>query len=376
MVLNMCHLINRVLIDNKNIPSINLLILYGLFLSISCVYMGCSEPPKSEINLIDVPTTIDSNLHLSDIAKSVNLVQMETKNGSYLSSILEVKLYNGNLHIRDTSGRVLIFDSKGNFIGKLGVRGEGPGEYNSAYSIEIDQELGLIYLGGVRKMLVYDKNYEFLKEKKFSDFLHYISIVDQKPIIIVGRDWIPVEGGYSNQTILFELNRELDITDSILFRNVVLKKANGIRYTSKHFLSNNIDGTFLYAPVLTQENILRDTLYKFEGDSIIPFVKLDFEEPHFDENGEKGVDIYNIMHSSSYIICEYARNKNKKLFIYSKKESLGYNLEVGVLDEDDQPVVLRPLDLKNDIFYYIKEGKFQSTGVEELNPAIGIVELK
>ena len=126
--------------------------------------------------------------------------------------------------------------------------------------------MGLIYLGVVRKLWVYDKNYEFLKEKKFSDFIHYISIVDQKPIIITGRDWIPIEGGNANQTVLFELNRELDITDSLLFRNSILKEAFGIRYTSRHFLSNNIDGTFLYAPVLTQENILRDTLYKFQGD--------------------------------------------------------------------------------------------------------------
>ena len=64
------------------------------------------------------------------------------------------------------------------------------------------------------------------------------------------------------------------------------------------------------------------------------------------------------------------------MFIYSKKESKGYNLEVGILDEDDQPVVLRPLDLENDIFYYIKEEEFQNTGVEELNPAIGIVKLR
>ncbi|WP_425639755.1 6-bladed beta-propeller [Algoriphagus yeomjeoni] len=251
---------------------------YLLVLCIFVLFTGCSQAPKSGINSIEIPATIDSNLHLSDIAKSVNLVQMETKNGAYLTSILEVKLFNGNLLVRDTSGSIRIFDSKGNFIGKLGVRGEGPGEYSSAYSIEIDQELGLIYLGGVRKLLVYDKNYEFLKEKKFSDFITYISKVDQKPIIITGRDWIPVEGGYSNQTILFELNRDLDITDSLIFRNVVLKEANGIRYTSKHFLSNTIDGAFLYSPVLTQENILRDTLYKFEGDSIIPFVKLDFSE--------------------------------------------------------------------------------------------------
>ena len=360
----------------ENMRHTYFLVSFGLFLATLLAFMSCSEPAGSGIKSIEVPRTIDSNLHLSDITKSINLVQLETKNGSYLASILEVKLFNGNLLVRDTSGSVRIFDSKGNFIGKLGVRGEGPGEYSSAYSIETAQELGLIYLGGVRKLLVYDKNFEFLREKKFSDFLIYLNSVDQKPIIISERDWIPVEGGYANQTLLFELNPELDITDSILFRNTILKEASGIRYTSKHYLSNTMDGAFLYAPVLTQENILRDTLYKIEGDSLTPFVKLDFEEPHFDENGEKTVDIYNIMHSSSYIICEYARNKDKKFFIYSKKESRGYNLEVGVLDQDDQPVVLRPLDLKNDVFYYIKEGEFQNTGIEELNPAIGIVELK
>lgn len=163
----------------ENMRYIYFSISFGLFFATCFAFTGCSEPPKSEINSIEIPRTIDSNLHLSDIAKSVNLVQMETKNGSYLTSILEVKLFNGNLLIRDTSGRVFIFNSKGNFIGKFGVRGEGPGEYSSAYSIEIDQELGLIYLGGVRKLLVYDKNYEFLKEKKFSTFINYIVIIEK-----------------------------------------------------------------------------------------------------------------------------------------------------------------------------------------------------
>ncbi|MBN7814700.1 6-bladed beta-propeller [Algoriphagus pacificus] len=366
--------IHKDLIEFK-IRSLHLLV-FVLLLVFIYVFSSCSNDTSSGINSIKIPKTNNSNLHLNDLAKNVSKVPLETKVGAFLTSILEVKRFNGNLLIRDTSGSVRIFDSKGNFVGKLGVRGEGPGEYRSAYSIETDQELGLIYLGSIRKLLVYDERYEFVKEKKYSDFITYISIVDHKPILIFGRDWIPVEKGFSNQTLLFELSPDLDITDSILLRNTILKEAAGIRYTSKHYLSNSRDGSFLYTPVLTQENILRDTLYKFEKDSIIPHLKFEFEEPHFDENGKKAVDIYNIMHSSSYIICEYARNKDKKLFIYSKKESKGYNFDFGVLDEDDQPVVLRPLDLENDIFYYVKEEKFQNTTMEEMNPVIGIVTLK
>jgi hypothetical protein len=62
--------------------------------------------------------------------------------------------------------------------------------------------------------------------------------------------------------------------------------------------------------------------------------------------------------------------------LYDKFKSQGVNLKDGILDSQGDPVVLRPLNLKNDMFYYIKTSQFTKVSKEEMNPVIGIVTLK
>ncbi|MEB2775912.1 6-bladed beta-propeller [Algoriphagus sp. D3-2-R+10] len=325
---------------------------------------------------MEIPKSSDPDIKLSDLAKSIDRIQLETSPGSFISSVMDVKQNNGKLYVRDVSGKVLIFDNRGKSLGKLGSLGDGPGEYSRAYSLTIDEKSGKVYLGSVYKLLVYSSDHEFLSERKFTFFVTYLSVLNGEPVIITDRRSIPVENGYATQNLVFQLDKSLDIRDSVLFRNVILNDKSGMAFTSKYFISNNNEGSFLYTPVLTPENFLRDTLYKFTDTNLTPAVKLKIEQPHLDENGEKIVKIYNIMNGSSYLICQYARGQNKMLFIYDKKSNIGHNLKGGVIDDDGEPVVLYPLDLEQDIFYFIKTAEYVDGDTEELNPTIGIVELK
>jgi hypothetical protein len=135
-----------------------------IILSIVLLLQGCTNSDLSGIPTIKVPKESEEIL-LKNFIKSTKHIPLETKEGSYISSILELKIINGNFLIRDVSGRVLIFDSEGKFMRMLGKMGDGPGEYSRAYSIETNEEEGLIYLGSVRKIQVYSKDFEFIKEK-------------------------------------------------------------------------------------------------------------------------------------------------------------------------------------------------------------------
>jgi hypothetical protein len=129
--------------------------------------------------------------------------------------------------------------------------------------------------------------------------------------------------------------------------------------------------------VLDPENMLRDTIYRIEGNNLIPSIKLRFEKPQsLDERGFQTLAILNIIHSSSYLICEYIQDGERRLFIYNKKESASHILKKGLLDDQGDPVVLRPLDLEKDRFFYIKTAEYSNSKTEEANPLIGIVELK
>jgi hypothetical protein len=86
-------------------------------------------------------------------------------------------------------------------------------------------------------------------------------------------------------------------------------------------------------------------------------------------------DIY-LVDIANYLIAEYSIEWEKKMFLYDKRTSKGYNLNGGVLDEDGEPLILYPLDLTKDIFYFVKSVEYQDATIEEANPLIGIVRLK
>ncbi|WP_192349834.1 6-bladed beta-propeller [Algoriphagus sp. Y33] len=323
---------------------------------------------------IDIPDT-DSELLIEDLAKSIKYIQLETTDGSYLTSIMEVKYSNGNLYVRDVSGKVLIFDSEGKFLNILGKLGDGPEEYSRAYSVAIDNS-GLIYLGSQRKLQVYSNEHEFIKEKKFPFFIQYLSVEGSEPLVISKKSGIQVGTGYSSQTFVYSLNTSLDLIDSVLFRTEIHKKNTYSGFTTKNYISKNNNGLFLYTPVLISEKFIRDTLYKIDADSVVPIMKFNFEDPTMSSDDVKTIDLYNVMYSTSYLLCQYSRNKIPMLFIYNIDNGIGYNFKRGILNEQGNRLQLKPLDLANDIFYFIQEGVFFDSSSEELNPSIGIVELK
>lgn len=172
------------------------------------------------------------------------------------------------------------------------------------------------------------------------------------------------------------MDSTLEINNSIPLRTVVLNENTASIYGYNHYISTIRGNSYIYTPVLTNENILRDTLYQFKDEGLFPVLKLNFDKPHIDPKGIKTTWIYNIIKSSSYIICEYVRRGNKMFYLYSTEQSKGYNLKEGILDEEGDPVFLRPLDPANDIFYYVKKVEYVDSSIEEVNPIIGIVKLK
>ena len=86
--------------------------------------------------------------------------------------------------------------------------------------------------------------------------------------------------------------------------------------------------------------------------------------------------ILNVFLAKDYLICEYDIENKKKVFLFDKKNKKGFNLNQGFLDEQGDRLVLRPLDLNNNFFYYAKSMEFADRETEELNPVIGIVKLK
>ncbi len=350
--------------------------VFLLFVASPFLIFGCSKTPKTDLTSIHVPNKIDEPVLLSELAITDKKIKLETKDGVFLGNIVDVKLYKDRLFVSDKK-KVSIFDLEGNFIQFLGEEGEGPGEYKLVTSMDIDSASGLIYVSSYNKLLVFGADLGLVEERKLGYPIGYLKVLDGDLWIVSEEIGIKVGDKTANQTNLYKLGNTFEISDTIPFRRVILDKIQIGGYWFRYWLSDTGEGIFLFMPVLTPENTLRDTLYQLSDGMIKPAIKFHFERAQsLNEQGYQTLLLYNVVNSSSYYILEYAQDWEPFMFLYDKKNKIGYNLSKGLTDADGDPVFLRPLDLDADLFYYTKKKAFSDLSTEEENPEIGIVKLR
>lgn len=340
------------------------------------VVFGCSNPVEPQLEIIEIHNKTDADLSLADVASSIEILPLETIEDALISSIYDIQIFDGKFFVKDRNRQILVFDNEGNFKRNLLQLGEGPGEAKTVLSFAIDEESGKIYVSDLRKLLVYSEKLEFLKENLFPINLNYLTVLGGKPHVISEFNMKPVDTRFSNEAILFEVGSQLEFTDSLSLRHVVLDQKMILGFPNRNFISSIGNENYVYTPTPPIDKVFRDTLFQIQDGKLLPSFKLDFEAPHFDEKGDKAIMILNMFLAKDYLICEYNIENKKKVFLFDRKSKRGFNLNEGFLDDQGDKVGLRPLDLTNNVFYYAKEAKYSDTSKEEANPIIGIVRLK
>src|SRR5690554_1164659 len=137
----------------------------GYIYLLNILITSCSSPsPGVELSTIVIPERIDPALHLTDLSSSINEIQLETNEHALLGVIKDVKFFNGKFYIND-GNQILVFNNNGDFLGKLGRKGDGPGEYGILYSMAIDYNENLIYVSSIRKLIVFSADHKLITEK-------------------------------------------------------------------------------------------------------------------------------------------------------------------------------------------------------------------
>jgi hypothetical protein len=347
-----------------------------LWMIIGVLFLRCTGSSNNKLKTVIIFNFPISNLKLSDFSKSVELIPLETHPEGLIMEIVDLQISEGLIFILDLNSRLLAFNRKGEFVSRIGTDGEGPGEYKYVRSFAVDSTSGRIFLATNRGLLIFSKEFEFIEEHLTLKNLDYITIVENGVWTISQSYEKPVKEGFANETYLHFLDSKFKNQDSIPFRTVVLKNKTAASYPFKNFISSREESYFLFTPVLTNEEFIRDTLYQVANRKLIPHRKLEFEQPHFNEKGIKNVWIYNIFVSGSYLFCEYTQNSKKMFFVFNEDNSKGYNLEGGLLDEHANKLKLHPLRNSLEQLYFVQKASFSNTATEEQNPVIGIVSLK
>ncbi len=354
----------------KNILSI--IVTFGLLILI----FGCSkEDSKNQVEVINIPQRND-RVKIQEISSKITSIQLETSSDSYLGRIDEVKIINDHLFILDDLKKISIFDLDGKFKSRLAPIGDGPGELGVIYSICEDRDSGKIYVSTGYRLLEFSSEFKFIKETKFSGGIYHL-FFDKNQLYAITDDFLrQVDKKFQTETFILKIDENLEIVDSISFRKVVLdsKIISGYRY--KNWISRDKSGLYFYKPVLTPDLLVRDTLYEKIGDNFSPILKFNFNHNvSIDNNGIKSLNIYNIIKSNEHIIIEFQDELRRVAYI-NLNNGLSKNIPGGFSFSGNDDIVIRPLDLENELFYFIHYDKYSDSQTQEMNPVVNIVKLK
>ncbi|MDE5882113.1 MAG: 6-bladed beta-propeller [Muribaculaceae bacterium] len=113
---------------------------------------------KDTLTVVDL-SKADSTiiLKLSDLAEDIRFIRLQNSNSALVAD--GMTWVAGNRIIVYTDGVVRQFDMEGNYLGRIGDRGHGPGQYTIAPSeVYVDEAAERIYLiqPGTTKIMMYD----------------------------------------------------------------------------------------------------------------------------------------------------------------------------------------------------------------------------
>ncbi|MCG6189344.1 6-bladed beta-propeller [Maribellus maritimus] len=119
-----------------------------------------------DCNISEVTDTID--LPLSEIISECEIIPLETNEKSLFESVYHVSISENYIAIHSRgSFPIKLFTREGKFIRDIGKIGRGPGEFNSLYGIQLDEDAKRIYLtpfARATKLFVYSLDGENLPD--------------------------------------------------------------------------------------------------------------------------------------------------------------------------------------------------------------------
>jgi len=102
------------------------------------IVISCSNRAAQIPNLGLGDALINCNTADTDIfIESVKYIPLETNNSCLIADASFVSLYDEFILVADSKHNVFLFDLNGKFIRKIGIKGKGPGEYQTILAMPL-----------------------------------------------------------------------------------------------------------------------------------------------------------------------------------------------------------------------------------------------
>jgi hypothetical protein len=244
---------------------------------------------------------------MSSIADSVSYIKLETTEECLISQITKIIYFKTNYYIIDSrQNEILCFSSDGRFRNRFNKFGKGPGEYIKIEDAFINRKTESleVFDKGQRKILIYDLNYNFIREIKLE----------------LVRDIIPIENG---NYLCYNYNDDSKYTRTGLWEI----DSNG-KFTNHYFKSDK------YYKILTDWNVFyyydnnirvfarqNNNIYNICNDTVSNLYMYGFPDYRtitdikVGKISDEDIDFFNIscLESSNWLISEWGVTATNKV---------------------------------------------------------------
>jgi hypothetical protein len=349
---------------------------------------SCHRQETGELRVIPLDFEKDEPLLLSAITDDMTAIELEVTDNSLIVQAYKTLLCNDYIiilnRLRSQRDEILLFDKGGKFIRRIGSMGQGPGEYTRISDLTVDTEKEQLYVVATNgRLICYDLNGRTVREQTSPVFQHnrYINYDESGKLLLITEYYGESdENGSFNRSMLYTLNDDWQLTDSLLIRKIYLERVMVWIHPFCDFTTHIGKDTYLYFSEQNPEPFVRDTLYTLKNNRLHPFLRLQFNNEGVASDGLKCIYLFTIYRSSRFVFAVYGHDRKNKYyrFCYDLKTEKGYNMEDGYTDDlygINERVNIRPFDSDADKFYFYHT-HIETNASEEPNPTLYIGTLK
>ena len=330
-------------------------IRFFLFVGIIIISNSCSNNTKSIESTvhynIDVRNGIklDVQKHLlSDFAKKLTYIPLETKDSCLLSNIVYLDMTKEAIFVSD--GHSLYqFDLHGKFIRQISRKGRGPKEHGRRIRFRInDTNKEILLFSYPKKMLVFDMNSgeykrSFNVEFDVADF----EVFTQNRLLFFTKN-IRTHGTRATLNEVYLTDGKGNIINSIIDENRSKNRNNIIGYVHLYKKENDYYYMVYYQDIMYRldSNFVKKAYVKFDFDNKVKWEDL-IVEPHMGNKLEDFISIGKPLENENYFFISvqvgipHIKDGLPKRIIYNKLSKQLFLTE-GLENDIDKGMIFWP----------------------------------
>lgn len=332
---------------------------------------SCCQRDVSSIDVIEISTIGASPLVFENMFESVEILLLDNNEEFPLQSVTKMLCWNELYYLYNSTGQgeqVIVYDLEGRLIRALSQNGKGPQEYAKIEDIDINLNTGelLVLDPIIKKLLVFDRNLNFVKSHKFAKV--------QNPRLAAFCPWNMDEYIVSTMTNITSANQNYkinvqDFEESyhkgyLPYSEPVIGGSGGQFQLQKH------SSTVSFLPRFSNK------IYQISKDTCEPSYNLEFDRPTMPE-GVRNVSfeypncIFNqkFLESDDLIVFQVIYNELIYETHFSKEHGNSKTVITMYRDvENDDRVSLFPIGFANERLVYFSNSSEIMNLIRNVDP--------